>query len=135
MEVWAPDFSRKAEVGFCEVAFEFWVKFWSHLKLLLNPFGILQKKKKKKRKRKMNKTEKVINRRVQIASLSNEKFYRFFKIKSCSGTLSFHSISTLGRLNNTTTKSRRTGKKSNTEVWISKTRTFHEPLHAFLYIS
>lgn len=84
----------------------------------------------------MNKTEKVINRRVQIASFSNEKFYRFFKIKSCSGTLSFHSISTLGRLNNTTTTSRRTGKKKgNTEVWISKTRTFHEPLHAFLYIS
>ena len=83
----------------------------------------------------MNKTEKVINRRVPIASLSNEKLYRSFKIKSCSGTLSFHSISTLERLNNTTTTSRRTGKKSNTEVWISKTRTFHEPLHAFLYIS
>ena len=116
-----------------------WSGIWILSKVLVSfetaSEPIRHSSKKKKEKKKMNKTEKVINRRVQIASLSNEKFYRFFKIKSCSVTLSFHSISTLGRLNNTTTKSRRTGKKSNTEVWISKTRTFHEPLHAFLYIS
>ena len=116
-----------------------WSGIWILSKVLVSfetaSEPIRHSSKKKKEKKKMNKTEKVINRRVQIASLSNEKFYRFFKIKSCSGTLSFHSISTLGRLNNTTTKSRRTGKKSNTEVGISKTRTFHEPLHAFLYIS